>query len=86
MLCGLGQVDVVVAGTGAHHHLELGSGVHDLLVDDIAAHDEACAILDGGYHVVFGALLHEHKLVTGVFKHFLDALDCGGGKGLAGCN
>ena len=86
MSCGLGQVNVVITGTGADNHLQLLGCVKHFLVNLVTAHDQTGGIGNGCNHVGLGAFLDENELVATGLNHFLDTLDCYRSKGLLSCN
>ena len=81
------QVDVVIAGTGAHDDFQVFGGVEHLGVDDVAAHDDAFDIFHGfeqfGFFTVF---FEEHQFQSGTFDFFFDTFYRNGCKRFVGCN
>ena len=86
MSSSLGQVNVVVASTGADDNLQLLGSVKHFLVDLVAANNQTSGIGNGGNHVGLGAFLNQHELVASGLDNFLDALDCYRSKGFLSCN
>ena len=85
--CGGLEVDVVVSGSGAYYYFEVGSGVHYLGVDDVAAYDDAIDIGYGGEQLgLIGVFFEEHKLGACAFYDFAYAFYCNGSKGFLGSN
>ncbi len=81
------EVEVVVAGAGAHNDLQVLGVVDDLFGHLVGADDEGVGILDGLVEVVHvGIFLKEGKLVAVLLDNFLDTVNSHFGKRFLGSN
>ena len=71
---GGGQVDVVIAGSGAHHNLQLLGGVEHFGIHLVRADNQRIGILYGIQQLLLlGVFLQQGQLISCSLYLFLDA-------------